>query len=100
MPQFEWVNEFMPKLEQAFTLDKSIKPIIGFDSNEYLKGIHWLGELFHAILYKKVLCISYHSFKVAGTQKFILHPYFLKQYNNRWFIFGHNARLGKLTNLA
>jgi len=100
MPQFEWINEFSFKLEQAFTIDKEVKPIIGFDSNDYLKGIHWIGELFHAILNKQVLTIGYRSFKVEQQQQFLLHPYFLKQYNNRWFLFGWNAYLDKLTNLA
>ena len=100
MPQFEWINEFTPKLEQAFTLDAHITPIISFDSNEYLKGVGYISELFHAVLYKKVLQITYLSYKSDLPQIFIIHPYYLKQYNNRWFLFGHNGVLGRLTNLA
>jgi predicted DNA-binding transcriptional regulator YafY len=100
MPQFEWINEFTPKLEQAFTLDSKTKHIISFDSNEYLKGVGFISELFHAVLYKKVLQITYLSYKNDLPKVFIIHPYYLKQYNNRWFLFGHNEVLNKLTNLA
>jgi len=100
MPQFEWINEFTPKLEQAFTLDAQIKPIISFDSNEYLKGVEFISELFHAVLYKKVLRLTYQSYKSDNSTNFIIHPYYLKQYNNRWFLFGHNENMQRLTNLA
>jgi len=100
MPQFEWINEFTPKLEQAFTLDASAPPIISFDNNEYLKGVEYIGDLFNAILYKKVIKVKYRSFKSDILNNFIIHPYYLKQYNNRWFLFGHNEGIQKLTNLA
>jgi predicted DNA-binding transcriptional regulator YafY len=100
MPQFEWVNEIIPKFEQAFELKQGAKEIISFDSNEYLKGIEFLGELFNAILYKKVLAIQYHSFKKNESFSHKIHPYYLKQYNNRWFLFGYNPAFNKLTNLS
>lgn len=100
MPQFEWINEFTPKLEQAFTLDAQAMPIISFDSNDYLKGVEYISELFHAVLYKKVLYITYQPFKSETPRYFIIHPYYLKQYNNRWFLFGCNEQMQRLTNLA
>ncbi len=54
MPQFEWVNELIPKLEQAFHLRRQEREIISFDENQCLKGIEYIGALFNAILYKKV----------------------------------------------
>jgi len=100
MPQFGWVNELSPKLEQAFMIEKDITPIISFDSNNYLKGIDRLGNLFHDILYKHPLCITYQSYKSEHPREFIIHPYYLKQYNNRWFLLGLNNDLKKITNLA
>ncbi|WP_293743109.1 WYL domain-containing protein [uncultured Pedobacter sp.] len=100
MPQFEWLNELNPKMENALLLENNTAPIIGFDNNNYLTGIERLGDLFHNILYKKPLCITYQSYKKAEPSKQLIHPYFLKQYNNRWFLFGLNAKLNKITNLA
>lgn len=100
MPQFGWVNELSPKLEQAFMIEKDVTPIISFDNNNYLKGIERLGNLFHHILYKHPLCITYQSYKSEQPREFIIHPYYLKQYNNRWFLLGLNNDLDKITNLA
>lgn len=90
MPQFEWVHELVPKLQQG-TAQEEKKTIIDFDNNQYLKGIEHLGPLYNAILYKKVLKISYQPFEVDQPFDILIHPYFLKQYNNRWFLFGYNS---------
>jgi predicted DNA-binding transcriptional regulator YafY len=95
MPQFEWVNEMVPKLQQGITADQSSTAIIEFDNNQYLKGIEHLGTLYNAIFYKKVLTISYQPYENDSPFNLEMHPYFLKQYNNRWFLFGYNPEKGK-----
>jgi predicted DNA-binding transcriptional regulator YafY len=100
MPQFEWVNELSPKLEQAFLLEHDNDTIISFDNNQYLTGIEHLGRLFHDILYKRPLCIQYKPFKSDLVKENIIHPYYLKQYNNRWFLFGLHDDYKKIMNLA
>lgn len=100
MPQFEWLNELSPKMESSLLMEKEAAPIISFDNNNYLKGINLLGELFHSIFYKKTLCITYKSFKSERENDFIVHPYYLKQYNNRWFLLGLSDSLSKIINLA
>ncbi|NTS41960.1 WYL domain-containing protein, partial [Flavisolibacter sp. BT320] len=95
MPQFEWINELLPKLKQGMASDTKTDAIIEFDSNQYLKGIEHLGTLHNAIFYKKVLHISYQPFENEAPFAVILHPYFLKQYNNRWFLFGYNPEKEK-----
>ncbi|MET3978076.1 putative DNA-binding transcriptional regulator YafY [Mucilaginibacter sp. UYP25] len=94
MPQFEWMNELLPKLQQGLTLHQQ-KSVISFDSNPYLKGIEKLGELFNAINYEKVLQITYQDFNSDQSYDLVLHPYYLKQYNNRWFLFGFNPEKNK-----
>jgi len=95
MPQFEWVNELVPKLQQGIATDGIEKTIIEFDANQYLKGIEYIGPLYNAIFYSKVLSISYQPFSMHAPNKIILHPYYIKQYNNRWFLFGFNPEYGK-----
>lgn len=90
MPQFEWINELVPKLSQGISSVENTTTVIEFDSNQYLKGIEHLGDLHNAIFYKKVLSLSYHPFGSEVPYEIVLHPYFLKQYNNRWFLFGYN----------
>jgi len=101
MPQFEWVNELVPKLQQGISSDKVSSTIIEFDSNQYLKGIEHLGPLHNAIFYKKVLTITYQPFENDAPFEIIIHPYFLKQYNNRWFLFGYYSEIERFDwNLA
>jgi len=89
-PQFEWVQELIPKLENQFGLIKKDNPCISFETNIDLKGIEHLSPLFNAILNKRVLQINYQNFKANEVEVFDFHPYYLKQYNNRWFVFGYN----------
>jgi len=101
MPQFEWVHELLPKLRQGIAPRKAIETVIEFDSNQYLKGIEHLGVLYNAIVYKKALICHYHPFDSETATDVCIHPHYLKQYNNRWFLFGYNPENGSYTwNLA
>ncbi len=89
LPQFEWVNEMIPMLETKLGLGPSLeKNIISFDNNEDYRGLEHITPLFNAIMYKRVLKIVYQDFKSAVQYELEFHPYHLKQYNSRWFVFG------------
>ncbi len=90
-PQFEWINEMIPMLESKFGLIERKNEIISFESNIDLKGLHFLTPLFNAIINERVLSVTYKDFKSSEPYEITFHPYFLKQYNNRWFAFGLNS---------
>jgi predicted DNA-binding transcriptional regulator YafY len=90
MPQFDWIHELIPKLKQGISSKEVAPTIIEFDSNKYLKGIEHLGSLHNAIFYNKVLDITYKPYENDTPYHVVIHPYFLKQYNNRWFLFGYH----------
>lgn len=100
LPQFEWVNELLPKLDNSFNLTDQPQEIISFDSNEFLKGVEFITPLYNAIIYNQTLEILYKSFKSDEAQIIIFHSYHLKQYNNRWFLFGKYSDFENITNLA
>ena len=100
MPQFEWMDELMVRLNTAFNLKKSNTSIVDFESNPYLKGLEFFSDLFNSILYKKTIEVSYQSFNQTTPNNLIISPYFLKQYNNRWFLFGLNHNFEGISNLA
>lgn len=89
VPQFDWMDALLAKLQEGIEKSEPNK-IIEFDNNQYLKGIEHLGVLFNAILYRKVLNIKYKPFGDEAASVVEIHPYYLKQYNNRWFLFGFN----------
>ncbi|MFZ1790709.1 MAG: WYL domain-containing protein [Saprospiraceae bacterium] len=90
-PQFEWVNEMIPMLESKFGLIERKNEVINFESNVDLKGLHFLMPLFNAIINERVLLVTYKDFKSSEPYEVTYHPYYLKQYNNRWFSFGLNS---------
>lgn len=94
MPQLEWIEELLARLEHAFNLRELPCNLVEFEHNPYLHGLHFFSDIFNAIVYKQVLNITYRRYGREPKPR-ILHPYYLKQYNNRWFLFGrstgHNA---------
>lgn len=101
MPQFDWINEMAERLGATLKIDeKSADEVVGFDENMDLVGIEHFTPLFKAIIDKHALCITYKSFKQEAKVKIIVHPYYLKQYNKRWFLIAWNAEQNFLANFA
>jgi predicted DNA-binding transcriptional regulator YafY len=74
-------------------LDHQSKEVIGLESNIDLKGIEYLSQLYDAIINEQVLEVKYQDFKSDEPFTLTFHPYYLKQYNNRWFVLGLNEEL-------
>lgn len=101
LPQFEWVNEIIPMLESKMGLVNADNEVITFESNTYYVGKPHIPVLFNAITNKRVLKITYRDFKSSVAYDVELHPYHLRQYNSRWFVFGYNPSWpDKIQNLA
>lgn len=96
---FNDMGEIVSRLEDHVTSAKTkSSPVIDFEKNENLKGLSYLDTLYHAITNKSVLQIAYQSFRAKSASSFVVHPYLLKEYRNRWFLFGRQK--GALVNLA
>lgn len=100
MPQFEWMESLLTNLEDKFHLQGSADSVISMDGNEYAAGIEHLSPLFNAIINKTPLSVDYTTFD-GKSFKWEIHPYHIKQYNNRWFLIGlNNDEYQNITNLA
>lgn len=86
LPQFVGLEDSLAKLGLT-ALNTKAKPCFGLDHNEYVGGLSHLTPLFNAIQYNNVLKIDYKPFD-EEAMNLVFHPQFLKQYNNRWYIFG------------
>jgi len=100
LPQFEWISEITARIDSGLRLSTKKTDAIQFDQNTYLKGIELISPIYNAIIYERPISIIYKSFKQQTEQQFLIHPYFLKQYNNRWFVFGLNDIANRIINLA
>ena len=97
MPEADWVAELSARLNLCMSNHKEVRAAVGFESSIYNKGMEHFTPLFNAIRKKTTVELRYQSFRMAEPQTLIVHPYYLKQYNNRWFLFCCN---GDYTNLS
>jgi predicted DNA-binding transcriptional regulator YafY len=100
MPQFEWIEEMQIRLEDTFKLKGNNKSTVGFEQNPFLKGLNHFAGIFNAIQNEVTLEIKYQGYKQNKPMLVILHPWYLKQYNNRLFLFGFNDEFKTITNFA
>lgn len=90
IPQFEFINEIIPAIESKLGLVNIDKEVMSFENNLDYEGAKFITPLFNAIVNKRSLNVDYQDFNSALPYTIAFHPYYLKQYNNRWFVFGYN----------
>jgi len=95
MPQFDGIQSIIAKLKTDLRISTDEKPFIGFDSSQDLKGIEHFSLLYSAVQNKTPLNITYKDYKTEDPYTYNFHPYYLKEYNNRWFLFGLNTETWK-----
>lgn len=76
------------------------KPAIYFESNDRLKGLNFITPLYEAVVAKIPVMMTYQSFRAIKPSTFVFSPYILKEYRNRWFVFGRGERDRYVVNLA
>lgn len=96
---FYWIEETLNTLECKFGFKPNAKSLISFDHNELLHGLKYLSTVIDATIYHHSLNIHYLSYKNM-ERVFVFFPYYVKQYNNRWFVFGKTHGFVNITNIA
>lgn len=89
MPQFDWMLDILDKLKKKYKVRGTSKTILSFDSNVDLTGIDRFKEIFGYIVNEQPVNVKYAPF---GHEPYnvVVHPYYLKQYNNRWYLLGYS----------
>lgn len=99
--EFSGMEDIMGRLEDRVNMAKEKShPVIFFDKNDKLKGLEFIEPLHSAILAKRPLKINYQSFRARFPTALIFHPYALKEFNNRWFVYGNKPKDTYVVNLA
>lgn len=99
---FYWLDELFPRIKTAFNIvHEDYNGLISYQSNRDYSGQSRLGTLYNQLIRKKVLIIQYKRFNDENSYLRKIHPYHLKQYNNRWFLFGYeeSEKYTGITNL-
>ena len=81
------LQEIVLKLKHERSLnDAATGSFIQFETNENTEGYKYFDPIYEAIKDEAVLKITYQSFVADEQREFIIHPYLLKEYRNRWYV--------------
>jgi len=98
------VNSFYKFLEIAGTaelLSESLKDskeslkYVNLEAPNNLKGIEYLRDLLLAVREHRIIEFEYQRFQVENISHNTIEPYLLKEYQNRWYIFGRIYKTDK-----
>lgn len=99
LPSNVWLEEVISNLEYRFGIKPNSENLVSFEQNDQLKGLEHLSGLIDMVINHTTLEIYYKSFRgVEFTHT--IYPYYIKEYNNRWFLFGLGEETGHIENLA
>lgn len=98
IPQYQWMLTLLSQIENGNGWEGD-KRFVEFQNNADLVGIGHFQALLGAIINKQPLTISYKPFGKPELGMNI-HPYYLKQYNDRWFLVAQTEGFEDLSVLA
>jgi predicted DNA-binding transcriptional regulator YafY len=86
------IDDLVTKLENKVHTNVPNKTtMIAFEEHTQALGQEHLDNLFNAVLNKSVVKITYQPFG-KEIREWIIHPYMLKEYRNRWYIIGKQSK--------
>ncbi len=88
MPHFKWIDQVTARLYQHRR--PSSHTIACFEGTTDRDAQYFM-QLFDAIAQHKALNLCYKKFDAEPTDR-IIHPYYLKQYRQRWYLFAYDER--------
>lgn len=101
LPSNAWVDEVISNLEWRFGLRGKQENMIGFEQNPYLRGLNLLPDIIDAATSHQAVRITYRNYKNCDEEyTVVVHPWYIKQYNNRWFLMAYDAEADRISNYA
>ena len=97
---FEWIEELNAHLRTSLHMGNNGDSVIAYDDNAQLKGMQFFADLHDYIRSKQPIKVTYRPYINPDLLEEVIHPYFLKQFNCRWFVLGYNPKYEAITNFA
>jgi len=99
LKQYQYIplmNEFNTTIEKIIRVVNRVKrgnyetilDFIEFEKTPIAIGLEHMDPIIEAIQNHKCLNVEYHSFEHDKAAKVTIHPYFIKEYRNRWYVIG------------
>lgn len=97
IPQFDWLKLCLTSIENGGIT--GVSSIMSFESNADLEGLEHIQKICDAIVNKYPIKLIYKPYRSEEYVVYV-HPYHLKQFNNRWFLIGKPDDYNGLHNYA
>ena len=97
---FEWIEDVNAHLRTSLHMGNNGASVIAYDDNALLKGMQFFADLHDYIRSKQPIEVTYRPYTNPELLQETIHPYFLKQFNSRWFVLGYNPKYDAITNFA
>ena len=104
-PRYDMLRFYLIELENG--ISENGNNFMSFDNNSEAKGLEFIEDIMNAIVHKYPLKMCYKPFTSAEEIIRNIHPYHLRQYNRRWYVFAfseenddiHNYPLDRIVKL-
>ena len=83
--RYDMIRYFLLGIKRG--LNYKDQPCVSFDYNPFLEGLKYFNQIADAITHQYPIKLTYKPYGKERTE-YNVHPYHLRQYNNRWFLFG------------
>ncbi|MCC7318160.1 MAG: WYL domain-containing protein [Bacteroidales bacterium] len=85
LPHFGRLNQMLRKLKGFSERQYYERDVVCLEINQYVAGTEFLPLVFESLIGRIQLKIVYKPFKEEVIRVFV-HPFLLKEYNNRWYL--------------
>lgn len=97
LPEYDNIAGLASKLEKKYGLKGEGNIYVEYEHIEST-GEEIMSDICNYIINKKPIRITYAPYGKA-ERTWIIHPYLLKEYNNRWFLYGFNETEDRISNM-
>lgn len=97
VPQYKWLYMFLQQRINGIKANET--QAIEFQNNPDLMGMEHFDILLNAIINHQPITIRYQKYH-GEPMDCQVHPYLLKQFNDRWFLISHTEGFDNLSNYA
>lgn len=93
-------EDILARMQDRIRTQSEHRQVVFIETNQMLKGLHYLGRLYDHIIKKEVIEVTYRSFTAKSVGVYHVSPYLLKEYNNRWWLIGYGHKLNRVLTIA
>lgn len=96
LPEYDSIADLGAKLEHKYGISSGGQTYVEYEHVEST-GEEMMADICNFIIKQQPIKITYMPYG-KPEKEWIIHPYLLKEYNNRWFLFGYNETEGRISN--